>query len=218
MQSSYRYKILIVGDSRLRHLGRYLNCSPNFDFEIRSMPGAKIEEIGMRAMANLSYEINYDLVLFVGGIIDVTKIRYYPLRHATLRYANADNTCSMLMSQLYSVSHRISVVSDTPMVVATIPGMNLVNYTPEIWYRLLHFQPTLDRAMVEINRRIRGLNRSRNLPTLNLAYPVHRCAGRRGKYYLHYAFLHDGLHPGNLLLERWANMIVTYCVGHFWST
>lgn len=55
----------------------------------------------------------------------------------------------------------------------------------------------------------------KGLDTPNLAYPVHRCVGRGGKYYAHYGFLRDGLHPSVLLLTKWSEQIIGFCTRRF---
>lgn len=216
MESSAIYSILIVGDSRLRNLGGSLETtSLNLRFTVRCIPGARIEELGLHIRACLSYQHDYDLVMLIGGINNITRIRFRPVRHATLRYLSEREICLSITSQLQEALEKIAEISVTPVVIATIPGMNLINYSPAYWYGLLHLQPTLDRAIVELNRRIRGINRLNGHPTPNLAYPVHRCSGRRGRYYAHYSFLLDGLHPGETLISRWSQRIINFCVALF---
>lgn len=216
MEPTRVYHVLIVGDSRLRNFDRFIeNLSPSFKFTIRFIPGARLERLGLHARASLSYQVHYDLVLIAGGINDITKLKYRPVRHATMRYASARRTCAFIIAQLRELLHKSERISDTPVVIASIPGMCLINYAPAVWYNLIDLQPILDEAMVELNRQIRGLNRMNGFPTPNLAYPVHRCAGNRGRYYAHYAFLVDGLHPGEALMTRWAQQIINYCLGFF---
>lgn len=216
MEATRVYQILIVGDSRVRNLERYIeNLSPFFEFTIRCIPGARIERLGLHARASLSYQVHYDLVLIAGGINDITKLKYRPVRHATLRYTSTRRICAVVIAQLRELMHKSERISDTPVVIASIPGMCLINYSPAVWYNLINLQPILDSTMVELNRQIRGLNRMNGFPTPNLSYPVHRCAGNRGRYYAHYAHLVDGLHPGETLLVRWAQHITNYCMGLF---
>lgn len=206
------HRILIVGDSRIRDLETLLNnTSLNLAFTVECLPGARIERIGLKIMSCLAYTNTYELILFIGGINDVTKVRFNPTRHATLRYQSSQEICDSIMSQLYLTRDKLAKIIDIPIYIATIPGMNLINYSPAVWYRLLPLQEPLDTAMFEINRRIRGLNRWYGLRTLNLAYPIHRCAGHEGRYYSHYGWLWDGLHPGLPLKERWARNIIDFC-------
>lgn len=209
------HRVLIVGDSRIRGMGYYLNnTSLNLEFTVQCLPGARIEEIGVKIMTCLAYNDDFDLVLHIGGINDVTKLKFRPSRYATLRYSSGPKTCEEVMLRLYRVREKIANIYGIPMCIATIPGMNLINYSPMMWYRVLPLQETLDLSMFEINRRIRGLNRRYGHSTLNVAYPVHRCGGRGGRYHSHYGWLVDGLHPKQSLMERWANDITNFCAGN----
>lgn len=210
--SRHSHKILIVGDSRLRNLSFLLNStSLNFFFEVICLPGARIEEIGLKIMTSISYNDSFDMVLLIGGINDITRLKFRPSRHATLRYSTSSETCDKIMARLYETRDKLANILDIPVYIATIPGMNLISYSPSIWYRLLPLQGILDTAMFEINRRIRGLNRKYEQRTLNLAYPIHRCAGKGGRYYSHYSWLIDGLHPNHQLKQKWANEIISFC-------
>lgn len=206
------FRILIIGDSRVRYLGNQLNStSLNLLFEVVCLPGAKIEDLVLKARALLSYEVKYDLIILAGGINNITKLNHHPCKHASPRYSRSDKTVEGIMSRFYIGVDRIQNLVQVPLVIATIPGIDLIKYSPQVWFKLLPFQPLIDSSIIEINRQIRGLNRQRGMATLNLAYPVHRCVGRGGKYYAHYAFLWDGLHTSYLLISRWASEIIGFC-------
>lgn len=177
------------------------------------LPGAKFDKIALKFMATRSYEKKYDLLILVGGINNITRTEYQPVKHATLQYVNRDRMLNTILNCLSREVQKIVGISSIPIVIATIPGMDLIKYSPQVWYRLLPLQTLLDSSMVEINRMIRGLNHMKVLDTPNLAYTIHRCAGHGGKYYAHYALLWDGLHPSTILLKKWANEIVRFCAG-----
>lgn len=141
--------------------------------------------------------------------------RYRPVRNATLRYLSKRRICSRVITQLHEVLRRAVMIADTPVVIATIPGICLINYSPAIWYCLKHLQPILDGTITELSHQIRGLNRLNGFCTPNLAYPAHRCRGNGRRYYAHYAHLYDGLHPGESLKVKWARHIVEFCAGFF---
>lgn len=166
----------------MRNLERRLNNTIlKYRFFVKCLPGAKLDRIMLTAMANLSYYDDISMVILLGGINNITQVKRTPQWHATLRYQNREEICDVLMQEYYRVTDRIMAISNVPVVVATLPGMNLATYAPMLERRLTPLQPILDGAIVEINRRIRGLNRIRNLNTPDLAYPVHRCVGRRGR-------------------------------------
>lgn len=207
------FRILVIGDSRVKYLSNQLNNTTlNLLFEVVCLPGAKIEDLVLKTRTLLSYEVKYDLIVFVGGINNITRLSYRPCRHASLRYNSIDKTIEGVMSRLYMGVDKIQDIVQVPLVVTTIPGIDLIKYSPQVWFKLLPLQPLVDSSMIEINRQIRGLNRQRGMSTLNLAYPVHRCAGHGGRYYAHYTLLRDGLHPSNLLISKWVDAIIDYCV------
>lgn len=207
------YNILIVGDSRIRNLNYYLaNSTLNLQFYVKCLPGAKLDQLMLKAMANLSSYDDISMVILIGGINNITW-------HATLRHYRQNEICDSVMQELYRITDRIIGISGIPVAFATLPGMSLSAYAPQMEYRLAPLQGILDDAVIEINRRICGLNRLRYLNTPDLAYPVHRCVGRRGRYYSHYSFLYDGLHPGPVLLDKWATKLFEFCAltfKHVW--
>lgn len=212
MDGSNQLHVLLAGDSRVKYLENILSRnSLNLKIRVECLPGARLERIMMRILSCIAHYDNYNLVIIAGGINDLTCLKFNPCRHATLRHLNAVRMCDAFMSRLRSIYSRIERITATPIVISTLPGMDLSEYAPGLWHQLILQQPILDQAIVEINRQIRGLNRSRGQTTLNLAYPVHRCAGRRGHYYAHYALLYDGLHPGAALRERWVQAILNFC-------
>lgn len=79
-----------------------------------------------------------------------------------------------------------------PVALATLLGMEFSAYSPDYHDLLSPLQPTFDDGVMGVNQRIRGINRLNNLPSPNLAYPVHRCKGKHGKYCTQYPLLHDG--------------------------
>lgn len=87
-------------------------------------------------------------------------IKHRPVCYATLRYLSKRRIYSSIDRRLRDTIRRLADISHVPVIIATIPGMSLIAYLPAVWYRLLPLQPILDKAVVEINLRIRGLNRS----------------------------------------------------------
>lgn len=214
--TSLACEILVVGDSRLRHLEPLLNDNTlNLHFTVKSLPGAKIADIALSAMASLSYSKIYDLTIIAGGINDMSRLAYSPTKHALPRYGNTtvliDNTLDALRISI----EKIRSITTYPVILATIAGMDFAKYSPEYSELLQPLQRGFNNAVLEINKRIRGINRLANLETVNLAYPVHRCKGGRGRYCSQYSLLFDGLHPSNQLLRRWVKTIYTTCANIF---
>lgn len=210
------FNVLIIGDSRLRYLEPFINkTSLNVIFTVKMLPGARISSIIHNAKTKLSRRHNFNLVLIIGGINDMSKLVYSPSKHALPRYGNMaeliDQTLETIRLSMYDLRASINV----PAVLSTIAGMEFSKYSPDYADLLCSIQRDFNQAVIQVNHRIRGINRLANLNTLNLAYPVHRCKGRRGRYTTQYSFLFDGLHPSEDLLERWAQSILNFCGVYF---
>lgn len=212
MSNHYSYNILLVGDSRVRDLDLKLNMTPlNLHFTVISLSGADLNTITLKTLTQLSYPNSYQLILIVAGINSMTKLLYNPSRHAVPRHGSAEVLIENTLAAMRVAIGKIKAITPMPVVLATVPGMDFAVYSPEYYDLLLPLQSSFDEAVTEINLRIRGINRLNNLSTLNLAYPVHRCKGKHGKYRTQYTLLHDGLHPSEYLKDRWVVAIIKYC-------
>lgn len=204
MNCTTTHRVLIAGDSRLRYLASTLaDISSNFDFTIRSLPGAKISDITQYAAAALTRPNDYHLVILMGGINNMSRLAYHPTKHALPRFGNTDELINRTMDAIRSAMHEVRSISQTPIVISTIAGMELAKYSPAYADLLRPLQRDFNSAIVQVNGQIRGVNRLAGLNTINLAYPVHRCKGSRGRYTTQYSFLFDGLHPSDDLLARY---------------
>lgn len=210
------HDVLVVGDSRLRHLESHLNStSLNIQFTVKSTPGARMANITLSTLAALSYSDVYQLVIVSGGINDMSKLVYLPTKHALPRYGNSVELVENSLNAFRVSMDKIRATFDTPAILATVPGMNFATYSPEYADILTPIQGSFNRSVVEINSRIRGINRLANLDTVNLAYPVYRCKGGGGRYTTQFSYFYDGLHPTEQLLDRWATMIIRFCTDFF---
>lgn len=216
MSHNYFLEILIVGDSRTRNLGHSLNSSSlNVHFTVITLPGANLDTITLKALTELSYSDIYSLIIISGGINNMTRLLHNPSRHAVPRYRAVSDLVYHTMTAMHTTIDKIRAITDRPVVMASLPGMDLATYSPDYCDLLSPFQSSLDEAIRQINLRIRGINRLNNLYTLNLSYPVHRCKGKHGRYRTQYSLLADGLHPNAFLLAKWVNTIIDYCVRMF---
>lgn len=210
------YNILIVGDSRLRYLEPRLNAtSLNLQFTVRVLPGARLSNIALSATAALSYAKVYHLVIIAGGINDMSRLAYLPTKHALPRYGNFNDLVNHTLETLREGMHKIRSIADAPVILATLAGMDFSAYSPN-YADLLHpLQKSFNKAVIEVNGQIRGINRLASLDTINLAYPIHRCKGKGGRYATQFSYLHDGLHPTEELLNKWVDAILTFCAEFF---
>lgn len=206
------YHILIIGDSRTRHLSQVLNKTTlNVKFHVRSVSGARMRHITLKAITELAYYNEYHLVILMAGINDVSKLLRHPSRHAVPRFESVYETVMCTMHEMRTAVNKVSRFTTSPVVIASLPGMDLVKYSPWLHRKLYPLQPILDDAIIQINHQIRGLNRFGGMLTPDLSSVTNRCHGRGGFYRSHYLHLIDGLHPGYMLRERWALKIISYC-------
>lgn len=139
----------------------------------------------------------------------MTRLLYKPTRHAVPCHGSAELLVENTLAAMRTTIEKIRAITPMPVALATLPGIDLAVYSPE--YLLRSLQSSFDDPVREVNLRILGINRLNNLQPLNLAYPVHRCKGKHGKYRTQYTLLYDGLHPSPYLQDKWVGMIIDYC-------
>lgn len=210
------YKVLIVGDSRMRHLQAFLNNTTlNINYTVITLPGATLRRIASAAIAELNVNYSYHLTIIAGGINDMTMIRYIPSRHARPRINSIESLVCRTVREMRHCVEDVRAHSYMPVALATLSGMSLTQYSPDLYHFLYNYQPYIDQAITQINHRVRGINRLNSLRSPDLSSAVNRCAGHNGRYRTHYSYLYDGLHPGYLLRRTWAQNIHTYFVEIF---
>lgn len=213
MSENYHFDILIVGDSRTRGLeDKPYYTSLNLRFTVITLPGANLDSITLKMLTLLSYPNAFELIFVVGGINNMTRLLHNPTRHAVPRFRAVTDMIENTLSDMRIALNKITAITDKPVILASLPGMDLSAYSPGYRDLLSPLQASLDTAITKINLRIRGLNRLNNVRTLNLAYPIHRCKGKNGRYRTQYSLLFDGLHPGTYLQGRWVEAIIEFCV------
>lgn len=206
------YKVLIVGDSRLRHLEAFLNnTNLNIRYTVITLPGANLHRIASVAAETLDNNFSFHLTIIAGGINDLSMIRHVPLRHARPRFNQVEVLVNYTVDEMRRCVDHVRNHSYMPVALATISGMCLSQYSPLLSDFLYTYQPIVDQAITQINLRIRGINRMNSLRSPDLSSAVNRCVGHRGRYRTHYTYLFDGLHPGYLLRRTWSQNIHTYC-------
>lgn len=210
------YKVLVVGDSRMRHLEAFLNnTSLNIRYTVITLPGATLHRIAAVAIRTLQDDYSYHLTIIAGGINDLTMVRHLPVRHARPRHNSPTYLVRRITREMRNCIENVYRHSYMPVALATLSGMNLSQYSPSLHHFLYTYQPIIDQAIVQINHQIRGINRLNSLRSADLSSAVNRCAGHHGRYRTHYSYLYDGLHPGYILRRTWAQNIHTYCANVF---
>lgn len=210
------YRVLIIGDSRTRHLEGFLNNTTlNIRYTVITVPGATLHRLATVAVNALSQNFSYHLTIIAGGINDLSMLRYIPSRHARPRFNSVETLVNYTVGEMRSCMDYVLNYSYSPVALATLSGMDLSQYSPQLHNFLYTYQPIVDRAIVEINHQVRGINRMNNLRSPDLSSAVNRCAGHQGRYRTHHSYLFDGLHPGYVLRRIWSQNIHTYCARIF---
>lgn len=149
------YQVLIVGDSRTRHLEVFLNNNTmNIRYTVITIPGASLHRIGTIAV-NVLHERNFfHLTIIAGGTNDLSMLRYIPMRHARPRFNDVDTLVAHTTGEMRRCINYVSRHSYTPVALATLSGINLSQYVPQLHDFLFTYQPIIDQAIIEINRQI----------------------------------------------------------------
>lgn len=213
------YHVLIIGDSRTKHLSQVLNKTTlNIIYHVVTVSGARMRRIALRAITELGFYNGYHLIILTAGINDVSKLVWHPSRRAVPRYDSVHKIVECTVYEMQNAVERVRRFTATPVLLASLSGMDLTKYTPWFYGELYPLQPLIDKSIILLNHRIRGINRRYGCSTPDLSSDTNRCHGRGGSYRTHYLYLVDGLHPGFLLRERWANKIINFCARNFPST
>lgn len=153
------YKVLIIGDSRVQHLYDVLDMtSLNLSFRVITVSGAKLNELALKAIAEPSYydPCHFNLVIFAGGINNLTKLSYRPTRHAILRFKTSWDLINLTRVEAEKAIDKIKSYFNIPVALASLTGINLVNYSPQYFSELFYMQPLVDSSVVALNKLIRG--------------------------------------------------------------
>lgn len=142
----------------------YCLCIPMLDMSyfyyvlIVELPGARSSNIALTTMAALSYAETYHLVIVAGGINDMSKLVYHPSKHALPRFGNPLELIDQTMMALRTTLSKIRAIADIPVILATFPGMDLASYSPAYADLLRPLQPSFNKAVIEVNNQIHGIN------------------------------------------------------------
>lgn len=203
-----------MADSRGRGLESLLNQeSANIKFRVAVLPGAQISRLSEVLIRKLRQEDVPNMVIILGGICSITKITYNPTKAATLRYNNEDELVHCFEKECDFT--QIGVNHGLPILLSPIVGMDLQKYAGFMDKDLFQMQPTLDSAVIRINRLIRETNELNGLPTPNTSSCIHRCRGKNKGYRTHYCKLYDGCHPSAEVLDIWSETIKACCNYYF---
>lgn len=210
------YEVLVIGDSRLRGFDLFANDhSLNIDYSVYYFPGAQLHTLANEAVEILLRQKQFHLTIIAGGINNITKLNHNPSKHAVPRKGCIQDLVEYAIDEMKFAVQKVKCATDMPVVLASVAGIDLATYSPQYKDDFADLQIVIDRSIVEINHRIRGLNRSNSLPTLDFSSHIHRCLGKGGRYRTHYTHFKDGLHPTPELLAKWAAVLLKFCIRIF---
>lgn len=202
--------ILIVADSRGRHLRPWLNREfRNDDFNLMWRGGLRIDQA-----ADFAYEAIIDtrpqIIYILCGVCDLTRLTSRNPNHVVLRYNTVQDLVYHYMCSIDSAISRIfalhPLVGHYIMVVfPTLTGMDLSRYNRYPPGLFSPQQYILNVAVLRINRAITALNYAMHISTPFLATAVHPRRRQHNRFV--YARLYDGCHLSYRLNSYWARRL-----------
>lgn len=210
MSQAIHYRILCLGDSRLRYLQYYLNENMrHIQFVCYVFPGATLGHLlyQLRLILMDSSPGHYDYIMVAGGICDITSLTRLPARRVTPYYSSVVATVENFERVLSVFRESARLFTQIPIVYATLVGIHLTHYSlgDDTVY---HLQPIIDESIPLMNKIIKEINRWNGLPTPDLAYTIHHSRGHRGTYRTRYRRLADGCHPDEQTRLLWVRAIL----------
>lgn len=206
------YHILCIGDSRLRYLQYGLNNNQrDMKFFCHVFPGATLGYLAyqLRLILAQCEDQSYDYIVVAAGLCDITTLeRTSSSRIARPTYPTISLTVDNFERLLSLFRLTVSLFTQTPIIYSTLAGLHLNHYANNDSDNLFHLQPIIDTAIPLINIIIKRVNGWNGLPTVDLAYSIHRAKGRGGKYRTRYCRLSDGCHPNDETRNEWVSEIL----------
>lgn len=206
------YRFLCIGDSRLRFIQYWLNNNQrNMKFSCYVFPGATLGYLAyqLRLILEQSKGPYYDYIVVIAGLCDITTLE----RTSSTRVVKpAYSTVPALVDnfeRLFSLFRlTVGLFTQIPIMYSTIAGIHLGRYASSDSEDFYYLQPTIDIAIPLINIIIKRVNEWNGMPTMDLAYSIHRAKGRGGRYRTRYCRLSDGCHPDEGTRREWAEEIL----------
>lgn len=214
------FRVLCVGDSRLRHIQLLLNGNcRDIQYCCFVFPGATLGKLAYELRIILSFVDNhyYDLVLIVGGICDLTRYQKTPTRWISLAYPSIQGIVDNFERLYVLCRNTIGLFTHTPILFSTIPGIHMNRYIGSDSMNLYQEQPKLDTAIPLINIIIKESSKLHGLPVADLAKFIHHSKGKGGTYRTRYCRLSDGCHPDEQTRQMWAEEILKVTTNYLYS-
>lgn len=205
-----QYRVLCIGDSRLRYLQYDLNENlRHIKFTCHVFPGGTLGYLlyQLRLILMNCAPHYYDYILVAGGICDLTLLTKSPSRRVTPRYNSVAATVENFERLLSVFRESACLFTQIPIIYSPLVGIQLMHYSygdPTVF----GLQPIIDDSIPLINIMIKQINRWNGLPTPDLAYAIHHSRGHRGTYRTRYGRLVDGCHPDEQTRKIWVREIL----------
>lgn len=200
-------KILLVGDSRIRHLDTILNSMDvNFAFISKCFPGTTISRIVKKTVEILNENNTFSLIIIFGGINDITRIANRPLWIIKPRFDTVNDTVSYVKHHFIEGMDTLRLATQIPVVLCPTIGMDLSTYSPNNT-DARDQQHIIEQSIQIINRFIYSVNSENHAPTPLIESTIHKCKGRSRALINYYAKLEDGCHPSPATRSQWASII-----------
>lgn len=200
-------KVLLIGDSRTRHLDIDLNSrDPAFAFVCKCLPGANFHKTVQRAREIITRNNTFSMIILLAGINDVTELIRQPEKMVKIRFPSVSDTLDYLKDQIDEGIESLQATTQIPFTICPLVGIDLKVYSPSN-DRALYQQPIVDQAISAINKYIYSVNVAHHIPTPHLESTIHKCKGKTRNMVHHYDKLYDGCHPDPDTRIVWAGLI-----------
>ena len=189
-------RVLVVSDSRGRHLDSVLDHSNRDDLSYMSVP---YDSQGLNSLAQkairLSRAIPPDLILMFGGVCDITR-RNPVTKITSLRWEDPqviyDNYVTS-METVYYLIRNAPATAHCKVVFVPVVGVDL-NRWNHIKSEYFHpQQKALNEVIVKVNRYLTEFNTRNHMLTPWILNTCHELVGRK-RWSHHYKGLDDGCH------------------------
>lgn len=208
MASRHRSKkVLLVGDSRVRHLDMDLNSrDAGFAFVCKCLPGANFLTVINKTKRTITQNNTFSMIILLAGINDITELIRQPEKLVRIRFPSVSDTLDYLKSQIDEGVDILHTATQIPFTICPIVGIDLKTYSP-IYDQASYQQPIIDQAVCCINKHIYATNALHHIPTPLLESTIHKCKGKTRNTVHHYDKLYDGCHPDPDTRSVWAGLI-----------
>lgn len=193
---------IIFTDSRGLALRSYLDEKEWNNIGVFTYAGCRLSDIGIRSMKEIT-RYRPKLVIYMGGIVDLTK-KNHVTKALSVRYENSAKMVEEFTQTMNALRHLLKASYPNMIVIfAGVCGCDMNMYAGKPGIAVdQHF---LDSSVLELNRSIRHNNMLAVVPHPYFTNKVHKWIAGRCQHRYHLLF--DGLHPSDIVLRQWVNIL-----------